>query len=418
MKKRGDALECPVDFFPGDNKRRRDTDDVVVCFFAENPKFLEGFAEGAGGFVEDEPNPESAAAYLLETGTANCSQSLHEVLAELIRPLDKVLFYEYLKRSPRCCRGEGISSECRTMVSGLKYAEDILAGEHRRHWIEPAGESLANDDRVGANVFVLKREQPSTAAKTRLDLIGDEQYVVLAANPCRLTEISFRWNDNTSFTLYRLDEKRRGVRRNLRPQIAGVAVSSDNKARSERSEIFAVLLLCRKANDGCCAAVEISIRANDLRPVFRDSLNQVTPLAGSFDGRLNCFRSGIHQKDGFVPRQVMELLIQQWELVVTKSPARQRKLHRLFQERFEDSRVAMSLVHSRVCRETVKITVSFNVGEPDTSPALEHNIEREIVPCSVLILKFDIFFCRYVRPSKLSSPQLTHYQRASSEAPS
>lgn len=52
-----DPLERPIDFFPCDNERRPNADDVIVSLLAQNSFVLQGFTIGASVIVEFDTDP-------------------------------------------------------------------------------------------------------------------------------------------------------------------------------------------------------------------------------------------------------------------------------------------------------------------------------------------------------------------------
>ncbi len=74
------------------------------------------------------------------------------------------------------------------MVARGKDSEDFARGKNGGDWVKTAGERLADDGYVGNNAVVLEGEEFSGAAEARLDLVGHQQDIVLAADSCGLRE--------------------------------------------------------------------------------------------------------------------------------------------------------------------------------------------------------------------------------------
>src|SRR5207302_930199 len=73
--------------------------------------------------------------------------------------------------------------------------------------------ALAQAQSVGVQALVVAREQPTCAPQPGLDFVGDEQHLVPAADAFACGEIAARRDDDALLALNRLDQKRRGARR-------------------------------------------------------------------------------------------------------------------------------------------------------------------------------------------------------------
>ena len=74
----------------------------------------------------------------------------------------------------------------------------------------------------GLYVLVIASEQLARAAQPRLDLVGEQQHVVGAANLGRSGQIAVRGNQNSRFALDRLHQKCASVLRDDGFQRRGV----------------------------------------------------------------------------------------------------------------------------------------------------------------------------------------------------
>ena len=66
-----------------DDQRRRDANDSIVGFLAQNSFFLERLAVGPGRTVQLDSDPQPLAAHLLQIGAAESLQPLQEIDAQL-----------------------------------------------------------------------------------------------------------------------------------------------------------------------------------------------------------------------------------------------------------------------------------------------------------------------------------------------
>ncbi len=129
---------------------------------------------------------------------------------------------------------------------------------------------------------------------------------------------------------------------------------------------------------------------NDLSLVLGYSLDRIAPLPGRLHRGLNGFHSGIHRQRTFVTGDIMQEFIECRKLVVAKCPARQGDEFGLFDERFENGRVAMSLVDGRIGGQAIEIFLAVDVGHPDSLPLVYHHVERTVVMRAVLFLEGDV----------------------------
>jgi hypothetical protein len=103
-------------------------------------------------------------------------------------------------------RRERVAAKSRTVRSGREHVHDLASSDKRRDRQNAAAERLPQDQPVGRDALVLERKPGAGAAKPRLNLIEDEQYVIRAAKLTHRFEPTRRWNDNPGLTLDRLDQ--------------------------------------------------------------------------------------------------------------------------------------------------------------------------------------------------------------------
>ncbi len=134
------------------------------------------------------------------------------------------------------------------------------------------------------------------AAETRLDLIGDEEHAVLAADPSAVREIAASRNANACFALHRLQQESTGIRRNRALERLRIAERHDAHAGHEWAEAIAILRLGRERDCRKRASVEIAFAGDDLALVLGDALDAMGPFARGFDRGLDGFGAGIHRQ--------------------------------------------------------------------------------------------------------------------------
>lgn len=93
------------------------------------------------------------------------------------------------------------------MGTGLNGKHNILAAQHAGDRVHAAGDCLAQQNHVGLNAAPLVAEQLARPRDTSLDLVADQQDVVLVAQLSGQLQIIVVRNNNSGFTLNRLEEE-------------------------------------------------------------------------------------------------------------------------------------------------------------------------------------------------------------------
>ena len=279
----------------------------------------------------------------------------------------------------------------------MEDTEYVTIRENCGDWIETASQCLADDDDVRSDVFVFEGEQLSAPPKSGLDFVGDKENIVLLAQTGRFVQISLRWDDNTSFTLDWFYKKSGSVAVDLRSQIFDVSIADDWEARCVWPEAKTVLLVCRETDNCCRAAVKIPLGTDNLGLVLRNPLYGVPPFANRLDCCFDSLATGIHRQGHVVTGKVVKVFVEKRKLVVAECPARERQFPCLFGECLKDFRMAVSLVDCRIRCQAVKITSSFDVGEPDPFTASDDNIQGVVIMGAVSFFKLDVLLCPHVK---------------------
>src|ERR1700688_1696604 len=226
---------------------------------------------------------------------------------------------------------------------------------------------------------MLLREKLAGATEPRLDLVEDQHHIVRRAKLAYLREIVGRWNDDARLPLDRLDEEGDGVWRDRLLQRLGVAKGDDPEARRERSKMFTCSRVGAEADDTEGASVEVVGADYDLGLPIRHTLDLVTPLSRGFDRALHRLGTAVHRQDLVRAGKLRDLLIEGGQLVVVKGAGGQRQLTRLFHHSGQDLRMAVSLVHCRIGREAVEITIALRIPHPDAFATRQNDTERLVV---------------------------------------
>jgi hypothetical protein len=105
----------------------------------------------------------------------------------------------------------------------------------------PPPSALPRIEAVGPDAVVVAREHGAGAAEAGLHLVADQQDAARACRSRARAPGSRRADDDPGLALDRLDQERRGVRRDRRLERRGVAERNADEAGRERAEAVAVL---------------------------------------------------------------------------------------------------------------------------------------------------------------------------------
>ena len=146
---------------------------------------------------------------------------------------------------------------------GSQDAQYAAVGNHRRQRHHPAAQCLAEQVDVGHDTPVLTRESAPGAREARLDLVGDHQHVVLAAQCPHRGQVVIRRHDDAGLALDRFEQHRHRVVIDGAGERGGVPERDRPEAGSERAEAAAGSRIRREADNGDCAAVKVVVCHHD-----------------------------------------------------------------------------------------------------------------------------------------------------------
>jgi len=361
-------------------------------FLAEDPLPGERLAEAAGAprlGLELDADPESAPAHLLDVRRVDRAQPLEGVGAELRRVLDHPLVDQDLQRLTRHGRAQRVAAECGAMVAGMEDAHHRVVGEHARDRIEAAREGLADDHRVRTDPRVLVGEQLSGAPEPGLDLVDHQQRPVPRGDLAQPRQVVGRRDDDAALALDRLDQHGDGALAHRLGDRVGVAVGQHAESPGEWTEARAVLIFRRESDDGGRAAVEIVGEDEDLALPVGHAAHRLPPLAGHLDGRLDPLGAAVHGQETVVAGEAADLLAETAQLVVAEGARAEGETRRLLGYDLDELRMAVALVDRRIGGEEVEVALAFDVPDPGTFAARDHDVERVVVVGAVAVLEGD-----------------------------
>ena len=236
---------------------------------------------------------------------------------------------------------------------------------------------------------MVHREQFSGSGDSCLDFIGDEQDVMFLAECLCFCEIPVGWHVNACFSLDGFHEESGhvGVIAQGIFERRDVVIWNGDEAFGIRPEIGSRAAVIRERNDGCGASVEVPLANDDLRLLRRDSFSFVCPFAANLDGGFDGFGAGIHRQHFFETKELGDKLLINTQLVVVKSTRSERKRFCLSHHGIDDARMAVALIHRRVGREEIVVPFAFQIPYIYAFAAREHDRQRVIIVCTVLIFK-------------------------------
>jgi len=392
LQRRANNLECVVQLLLRDHERRRKPNLIAVRGLCEQPAVAKPQAHlpRADAFANRHPVEEPAAADGGEDGRVERRQPRPEAVAQPLRVLDHVFLAQHIERGHGDLRAQRVSAVRRPVLARLQLQHDLVAGDDGRHRIHPPRQRLPHDDDIRLDVVPVRAQHLPRAADAGLDLVGDEQHVVLLAQPLRLAEVALRRDDDAGLALDGLDHERREV---VAPGLEGglergeIAEGDEGVAGHEGAEVMGGGGVGGGGDGGEGAAPEVALREEHGGGVGRDALDLVRPLARKLDGGLAGLDAGVHGEDAGVAEGLADVLLELAEDVVVERAGRERQGVRLVDERLDDFRVRVALVDGGVGGEKVEVHLVVDVVEQRALAAGEDDGERVVVEGAELVLE-------------------------------
>ena len=288
---------------------------------AEESFIAERFAVGSGSagvFAKLDANPEATTANINNVVRRDAPQPLDGICSECCRVFRESFVYQHIERRARDSGAEGVPPVGGPVGSRRKHVHYAVVSEHRRNGVEPARESLPDDDHIRADPFVLKGEHLAGAPQSGLDLITHEEHVFVGSHSGKLGEVAVRGNDDPRFPLDWLNEDGAGVRGDRAAHRISVTVRQHGEPRGEGAKPIAIGGFRGEPDDRGCAAVEVPIEYQDLCLVGRDALLLVAPPPGGLDCGLHGLRASVHRQDARESADPVDSFVHAAELVVVE----------------------------------------------------------------------------------------------------
>lgn len=135
--------------------------------------------------------------------------------------------------------------------------------------------------------------------------------------------------------------------------------------------------------------MEVILCTQDDGFIFRNALDLVSPLAGDFDTCLDSLGTGVHRHHHVKAKVASNKLGKAGEDIIVKSTGTQGNSRSLVYQCSNQFGVAVTLVHSGVGGEEVKVVTAFRVPDRSTlSPGKDHR-KRVVVVGSIFLLGFN-----------------------------
>lgn len=135
--------------------------------------------------------------------------------------------------------------------------------------------------------------------------------------------------------------------------------------------------------------MEVILCTQDNGFIFRNALDLVSPFAGDFDTRLNSLGAGVHGHHHVKAKVAGNELGKARENIIVECTGAQSYSRSLVYQCSNQFGVAVTLVHSGVGGEEVKVVTTFGVPDRSTLSPGKDNRERVVVVGSIFMLNLD-----------------------------
>lgn len=105
--------------------------------------------------------------------------------------------------------------------------------------------------------------------------------------------------------------------------------------------------------------MEVVLSTQDNGLVLWDALNLVSPLPGDLDTSLHSLRTGVHRQDHVKTKELGDKLRKPGENVIVEGAGTKSQSRGLFNQRFDQLGVTVTLVDGRVGRKEVEVVTAF-----------------------------------------------------------
>lgn len=173
---------------------------------------------------------------------------------------------------------------------------------------------------------------------------------MLGADAAQRGEVAGRGKDDAGLPLDGLDDDGDRVGTDSRLHGRGVPEGNVDEARDVGAVIRPGIGVRGHGDRRQGAAVEISVRADDLLGTVGNPLDLGAPAASGLQCGFDRFRPRVHGKGGFIACESAELFQEGAHPVVVEGPGTQGDPAELSDRRRHDARVEVPLVHRRIGR--------------------------------------------------------------------
>src|SRR5690349_2042111 len=159
---------------------------------------------------------------------------------KFLRPFHQPFLFEHAKGS--ACHGtsQRIATVSAAVAAGTEHAQYLVTRYHGRYRVGSTGESFAQDQHIRLHILCVAGKEMPSAAQTGLNFVRYEQHAFAAANRRGVADETVGRNQDASFALDWLEQKRARVRGDGSRQCLRVTERNRDEARCERSEAILV----------------------------------------------------------------------------------------------------------------------------------------------------------------------------------
>ncbi|MNQ95435.1 hypothetical protein D3C85_1109920 [compost metagenome] len=262
------------------------------------------------------------------------------------------------------------------MAAGIELIENLTAGDKRRHRHDAAPQSLAENQRIGTDLFVFEGEPLTSAPEAGLNFVEDQQRIGFITQLAQLAQETRRRYTNARLALNRLDQHGTGSFGNGIAKTGDVAKARLFEAITKRTEVGLVRRLGREADDGRCTAMEVVVGDHDFCAIGFDAFDPVTPASRCFDRGFDGLGTAVHRQcagESGHPRQLFQKGAQ-W--LAVEGPGHHADLVDLSHRRLTNTRMHVTVTDRRIRRHHVQVARAVFIDCPNAFTLNQHHRER------------------------------------------
>lgn len=184
---------------------------------------------------------QTLASDFLDDRAVELTDISSEQLAHVVCVLGETLLNNDFDRSGRNCHSKRVATERTSVIAVVEEAKRLVVAYYATDGSNASAQGLTQRTDVRLDVLIHVAHKLARSTKSRLDLVRDKQHVILIAKFSYCPEITYVWNDDSTFTLDGLKHNGCGVWVSLKLLFDGldIVVRNEREARSQRTNVVA-----------------------------------------------------------------------------------------------------------------------------------------------------------------------------------